>query len=450
MADLKEIAERTVALVMRLGASDCDVLASDAVFTSAEIEKSSIKQSNMIQDPGVAIRAFKRGCTGFAYCTGLETKAISKAAQLAVSEATAGTPDRDFKGLPGKAKASKVSGLFQQKIRDLVAEDVVEMAIALADVASGDKRISSVNAGVTVGYGTFSLANSNGFIGSQKMTTFQTTAEAVATDGGKMFSGMDLGWNRKLEPLLLESTGRTAREHAIMGLTQTTQETGSFPVVMDPLAAGFILGMSIGGGANAESVQRKRSYLHGRLGKKIGSELLTVFDDPTIPWANGSYSFDGEGAPARKKTVIRRGTLETFLYDSYAAGKESRKSTGNASRGGPVWSFRSPPSISPSNLVIATGDSGMKEMVEETRQGIFLRLTYDYPNLATGEFSGLMMESFKIENGEMGAAIKQSTIGIGLLDLFSRIDMVGKTARDVFGVRTPALRISSARIGGSS
>lgn len=450
MVDLEGLAETTVRLVMKLGASACDVLAADSKFTSAEIEKGSMKQSSQIRDPGVGIRAFKKGCSGFSFCTGHDRKIIHKIAELAVSQARAGTPDPDFKGLPEKMKPAKVAGLFDRSIPELEADDIVEMAISLSDYAGEDKRITSVNAGVTIGEGTFALANSNGFVSSQRMTSFELSAEAVARGGSEMFSGVDADASRKLSTKMIERAGNNARDHAIMGLKGTKLETGDYPVVMDPLAVGFVFGMAIGGGVNAESVQRKRSYLTGQLGKKIGSEKLTVYDDPTLDWATGSYSFDGEGVRASKKTIIGRGKLETYLYDSLAAGKDSRPSTGNASRGGSIWSFRRVPSISSSNLVVRRGDSSMDEMISETRNGIYLRLTYDYPNLATGEFSGLMMESFKIERGELGPSVRQATMGVHLVDMFSRVDMVGNKARDVFGVRTPALRISRARIGGSS
>lgn len=449
MVDLEDLAETTVSYAIKLGASDCDVLAADSKYTTAEIEKSSMKQSSQVRDPGVGIRAFRNGCAGFSFCTGHDPKTVRKVAGLAVSQAKAGTPDPDFKGLPEKMTPAKASGLFERKISMLEADDVVEMAISLSDRAGDDRRIASVNAGVTVAEGIFALANSNGFSSHQKMTTFEISAEAVARDGSEMFSGVDAGGSRKLSPEMIERTGDNAKEHAIMGLTSMKFQTGDYPVVMDPLAVGFVFGMAIGGGVNAESVQRKRSYLTGKLGKKIGSEKFTVLDDPTIAWATGSYSFDGEGVRARRKTVIGNGVLKTYLYDSYASGKDDVPSTGNSSRGGSIWSFRRPPSISPSNIVVRKGDSDLEEMIKETRRGVYLRLTYDYPNLATGEFSGLMMESFGIERGELGPSIKQATMGVHLTEMFSRVDLVGKKARDVFGVRTPALRISRARIGGS-
>jgi len=450
MADMIQLAEKTVKYAMRLGASCCDVLVTESRYSSAEIEKGSMKQASSVLDPGVAIRAFKNGCSGFSSCTGHDPCAIKNAAELAVSLSKSGTPDPEFKDLPGAARPTRVGGLFDQRISGLQPADIVTMAIELSDIAGDDKRITSVNASVSVGETGLALANSNGFCSSQRLSFCEMGAESVARSGAAMFSGFDAGSSRRLEKSMIASVGRNSREHAILGLRQTKILTGDYPVVVDPLAAGFILSMAIGGGVNAESIQRKRSYLVGRLGAKLAPPSLTVHDDPRIEWATGSYSFDGEGTPSKLTPIIEKGVLKSYLYDSYTAGKDSVPSTGSSSRGGAIWSFRRPPSISSSNLVVKKGDVSLAEMIEETRTGVYLRLTYDYPNLATGEFSGLMMESYTIRRGELGPSIRQATIGIGLLDLLKRLDMIGKESRDAFGVRTPALRISSAKIGGSS
>jgi len=450
MVDLLDLAEKTVRSVMKLGPSDCDVIVTDSTHYSAEIEKGSMKQSSAFKDPGVGVRAFVNGCSGFSSCTGHDFASIRKVAEQAVALARSGTPDPDFKGLPGRAKLPKVSGLYEKRVAELEPSDVVDMAILLADGAGEDKRIYSVNASVAAGSGMAALVNSNGFSGVQRFTSFDAMAETVAKSGSDMFSGVDGCWSRRLEPKALEGVANEAREHAIMGLKHTKVSTGEYPVIIDPLAAGYILAGTVGGGLNAESIQRKRSFLAGKLGETIGSDKLTIEDDPTLEWGMGSFSFDGEGVAAKKKAVISKGKLMTYLYDSYTAGKDSVSSTGNSSRGGAMWTFRRPPSISSSNIVVKKGDASVDEMVRDTRSGIYLRLTFDQPNLATGEFSGLMMESYKIDKGELGRSIRQSTLGISLLDMFSRVDMVGKKSRDAFGVITPAVRVSKARIGGSA
>jgi PmbA protein len=449
MTNLQDLAERTVKKVIRLGATHCDVIAIDSRYVVAEIEKSSMKQASTITDSGIGIRAFKNGSSGYSYTTGRESKAIDRAAKLAVSQAAAGTLDSDFKDLPVKEMPAKVEGLFEARIARMEPDAVVDMAISLSNAASSDKRIVAVNASVAVGSGEVALANSNDFSRGQRLTSFAASAESVARSGSNMFSSVDGVWSRKLEKPLLSAGGRNAMEHAIQGLKSRKLSTGDYPVVLDPLSAGFIIVSAIGGGANAESVQKKRSYLTGRIGQSIGVEGLTIHDDPTITWALGSYAFDGEGTPGRRNAIVDHGVLRSYLHDSYTAGKDGIRSTGNASRGGANWSYRQPPTISSSNIVVSKGQDSFEEMIEETRKGVYLRITYDYPNLTTGEFSGLMMESYVIDKGEIGPSIQQSTIGIGMVDLFSRIDMMGKKQRDAFGVRVPPMRISKARIGGS-
>ena len=449
MDDLKSLAERAVAEAGKAGGAVCDVLVTDTRVASAEVEKGSMKQASSVMDPGVAVRVFDRGSSGFAYCAGHEQQDIRRAVELAVAQAKAGTDDPDFRGLPPPSDPVGIDGLYDPAVADLQPDESVDQLLSLVNEASADSRITSVNAGLTVAVCHVALANSNGVLASQRTTSFDVFAEAVARDGSVMFSGMDYLSSRKLDKSAAAKVGESARTHALRGLNQTKIPTGDYRVVLDPLAAGYILAEAIGDGVNAETVQRGRSYLSGRMDSRIGAESFEVVDDPTLEWAIGSTAFDGEGIPARKKAVVADGVLKSYLHDSYTAGKDSVESTGNSSRGGAVWSYRHPPSISYSTLVVAGGDSTGDEMVADCGNGVYLRATFDSPNLATGEFSGLMMESYAIKNGELDAALRQSTIGIGLLDLFSRIDMVGSESRDAFGVRTPHVAISSARIGGS-
>lgn len=449
MIDMEGLADKLVERALKLGATDCDVLVVDSSIVVAEMERSSVKQASMVSDAGVAIRAFREGSSGFSCCTGHDLGRASKAVELAVSQARAGTPDPLFRGLPGQEKIRQGKGLADRSVSELRPDEVVEMAIRLTEAAKTDDRIYSVNAVITAGRCSVALANSNGLSRTQSLTALEMGAESVAKSGDVMFSGMDASWSRRLDEKELERVGQSASASALRGLRRTRLPTGDYPVVLDPLAAGFIVTAAIGGGANADSVQRKRSYLDGKLGKVIGRESLTVLDDPTLEWSPGSFSFDGEGTAARRKKVIDHGVLKSLLHDSYTAGKEGVRSTGNSSRGGAIWSFRRPPSIASSDMVVAPGDSTLDEILEETKRGVYLRVTYDFPNLATGEFSALMMESFLIEDGAISDSLQQSTMGIGLFEMFDRIDLVGKKTRYAFGARVPHIRVSKARIGGS-
>lgn len=448
-SQLLGFAEDAVLLAVRSGADRCDAVAAETTAVSVDLEKGSVKQANIATDTGMGIRTFVKGSSGFAFCTGFDRVAMAAAVEMAVSLSRAGTPDPEFRDIPPAAKPRKVSGLYDQSLSQMGPDEVVRMVIEMADIAGDDKRISSANSSAGVAVCHVALSNSNGFSAAQRLTSVDMVVEAVARDGDAMFSGYDGCSSRRMEAGAIERISRTAREQALKGLSQTKLETGDYPVIIDPLALGFILSTAISSGANAESVQRGRSYLAGKLGQPVASSSVVMTDDPTVEWASGSTSFDGEGVPAAPLVLIDNGVLVSYLHDSYTSGRESRPSTGNSSRGSSAWSFRHAPVISTSNLVMSPGDSSFDEMVRETREGVYLRGTWDYPNLATGEFSGLMMESYVVKDGEVGHALRQSTMGIGMVDMMSRVDMMGRSRGTYFGVTAPHVRISSARIGGS-
>ena len=82
-------------------------------------------------------------------------------------------------------------------------------------------------------------------------------------------------------------------------------------------------------------IWRKSSYLVGREGTRVASDLVTIVDDPLLRRAPGSRPFDGEGLASRKNVVVEKGILRTYpLRLRTRRGSSSRESTASASRGG--------------------------------------------------------------------------------------------------------------------
>ena len=106
------------------------------------------------------------------------------------------------------------------------------------------------------------------------------------------------------------------------------------------------------GGFSAESVQKKRSLFIGQTGHRSdGSPLITVYDDGLLEEGLGSAPSDDETVPMKKKTVIDKGRLALFLYNTYTANKDKTVSTGNGMRGG----FKGIPGVGVTNLYIEPG-----------------------------------------------------------------------------------------------
>lgn len=61
--------------------------------------------------------------------------------------------------------------------------------------------------------------------------------------------------------------------------------------------------------AEADEVVKRRIFLTGILGKMIASDGVTIVDDVTIPGAYGSISFDNEGTPGSRNSIIEMGKI---------------------------------------------------------------------------------------------------------------------------------------------
>ena len=93
-----------------------------------------------------------------------------------------------------------------------------------------------------------------------------------------------------------------------------------------------------------------------RLGEEVAGEALVLHDDGLDPDGLASAPFDGEGVPRRRTALIEGGRLRTYLYDTYTASRGGAASTGSAGRAG----YRSQPSVSASNLVVAPGRARLR------------------------------------------------------------------------------------------
>ena len=330
-------------------------------------------------------------------------------------------------------------------------EITAEQAVALARRGEGaareaDPRITnSEGATFSRTAGAFAVVLSSGFSGGYASSYSSLVVTPVADDeGGKKRRGYYWTAKRHLAELMSpEEVGKEAARRTVRKLGARKVPTCEAPVVFDPDAARSILGL-FAGCAMGSSIWRKSSYLVGREGSRVASDLVTIVDDPLIVRAPGSRPFDGEGLPARANVVVKGGTLETYLCDSYSARKLSRASTGNASRGGGGG-------VGPSttNFVLRPTETKAADIVKSTQKGLYVTEMMGFGfNAVTGDFSR-GASGFWIENGELVHPVSEVTISLNLDQLLQHIDAVGDDLDLRGATASPTLRVSSMTIAGS-
>ncbi len=151
---------------------------------------------------------------------------------------------------------------------------------------------------------------------------------------------------------------------------------GYMDVVLGPEVVGLIAHESSGHPGEADRVLGREAAQAGETylgkndgGRRVGSDLVNVVEDPTLPYSFGFYLFDDEGVAARPRNLIRDGVIEEFLHN-----RETARTFGVASNGSArSMAFDREPIVRMSNTFVEPGDHGLDEMLEDVKDGVYVR-----------------------------------------------------------------------------
>ncbi len=452
--DIFGLATDSIKLAERISANlmCAELFYGESEYINIEVEENFVKNCEMGNVNGISIRVIdKRGSLGFAFTDNLEKKSIEKMIKIAIKMMDAGTEDMDFKDLPKNYKNyPNVKGLFDKNLKNLNIEDSISFVKELIDVCDKDDLAITQSANFRSDYSQSYIFNSNGLEISGKETSCFIYSNIVVKDkvSKETSSGNDWQAERNLKNINAEVIAKNALNNAKRYLNRVKIKNMKVPLVLTPSGVISFILTPLSLGVNGDTFQYNRSFLIGKRSELIGSEYLNIEDNALIDGASGSGFFDGEGVPCKNKKIVENGIfLKTgLLHNSYTASKEGIESTGNASRG----SYSSIPAISATNFVMKPGDYSKEEMIKDVKEGIILDNTADSPNLATGDFSGLILQGNLIKNGEIKEPLNETMFGVNLLDLFKNINAISKEIKVYGSFQAPYVRVKEVQIIGGA
>ena len=165
---------------------------------------------------------------------------------------------------------------------------------------------------------------------------------------------------------------------------------------------------------------------------RVGSEAVSVSEDPTIDNTTGYYAYDDEGVKARKRQLIKEGILNEPLLNREFGTVFGSDSNGAAR----AVSFNREPLIRMANTFFEPGDHTFEELVEDVKLGVFMRSFQEwniddrrYQSKYTGS------EAYLIKNGELTETmVKRPVMETTSVGMLTAVDAVSKT----FDLRFPA------------
>lgn len=344
-------------------------------------------------------------------------------------------------------KAAPDLELYDPSGGSIDAAQAISLATAgEAAALAYDARITNSDGGnFSRTAGGVALVLSSGFEAAYEGSYQSLSVVPVVEDeGGKKRRGYHWTAKRFLSELeSAASVGEEAARRTLRKLGPRTVPTCEVPVVFDPDTARSILGM-LAGCVMGSSIWRKSSYLIGREGTRVASDLITVVDDPLVKRAPGSRPYDGEGLASRRNVVVEKGVLRTYLCDSYSARKLGRESTGNAGRGGGAGV-----SCTTTNFMLSPGQATQEEIIADTKRGLYVTEMMGFGfNPVTGDFSR-GAGGFWIEDGKLAFPVSEVTISLNLDELLKTIDAVGSDLDLRSSTVAPTLRVARMTVAGA-
>jgi PmbA protein len=448
--DLERVARQAVDAAAAAGADEADAWVEQSVSLNLRAYQGTVENMTEATSRGIGVRAFVGGRSGYAYGSDLSEGALAELAGTAAEAAAVTEPD-EHAGLPDACGAADLPPLISPEFQSWNTERKVELALAVERAARGrDPLISNVED--TVYADTTSrvaLANSKGFAAGYEQTFCYAYVYAFAGEGADLMTGLAVGTGRGPEALDPEAIGNEAADRAVALHGARQPKSRQCAVVLDPYVAASFASI-IGGTLSARAVQRGRSLFAGKEGEEVADPQVQLTDDGLEPGGLATAPFDGEGVPQERTVLIDSGRLESFLYDRYTAHVAGGRSTGNGTRG----SYRSPPSVGTTNLVLAEGQATTQELIRTAGEGFYVMDVtglHSGVNPASGTFS-VGASGRLIEGGELGTPAREVTIASDLVSMLKAVRMVGSESRWLpFGgsVKTPPILIESMTVAGA-
>ncbi len=256
----------------------------------------------------------------------------------------------------------------------------------------------------------------------QKESYAYFAATSIAKEGTQIQRGIDRLASRKgCVKMDFSKIAQNARESAERLLKSEPPPKGRMPVIMNPEMAGVFSHEAVGHASEGDSIVERESVFAGKLGQKLGSELVSITDDPTFS-DFGQYFYDDEGAKAEPAPIIEKGVLKGYLHSRQSASALNSKTNGHARSEGYDYA----PIVRMSNTLFSKGNSPESE-VFGVKEGIYaIGMKGGSVDIFSGDFMFAAKEAYMVRNGSKEKLLRDVTISGNIMDALANVESVGK------------------------
>jgi len=292
-------------------------------------------------------------------------------------------------------------------------------------------------------------------IGSTRLPKVQTDESTliasfvtamVEREGAK---GTGYGCHTRLSAMRGDAGAEAAR-NALSAVGGVRIKDGEYAVILGPQPVTELMCNLILPSLTVASFYDCSSAFHGRLGRQVAHDDLTIYDHGALTGHMGSKGITCEGLPTGRTDLIKDGKLVGLLSSFYETERMLRDPAAKEKLGVPPEDcpsalvprngfrfagggrrFDMAPSVAPTNAFIEGRKKKTREdLLRQVQNGVYIgRIWYTYPinGLRTGDFTATVVgDSYMIKDGKLTAPIKANVVRIN--------DNIHQVLRNIMGI----------------
>ncbi|MHA1975236.1 MAG: TldD/PmbA family protein [Candidatus Hodarchaeales archaeon] len=434
MSEAKDMAEFGLEYAQERGVTYAEARLIDGQKTSFILQNGNVMSGSHVPWQGIGFRVLLNGGLAFVSVDELSKKSITKAIDAGIKMARNSNPKDKIDFGEAVSNQAKWKIPVKENLKDIDSDTIVELIKELDKIAEDYNISTRANLFEAQAASKYLITSEGTKIEAElSMLKFYgiLTAKGLL-DSEQRFVDLTRSTGWEGTKTWVEEYDDQCSRLAKVAAQENYRLKDKVDFVVDPEVVGIICHENCGHPSEGDRIMGREGAQAGesfwrdlKLGEsRVGSEHVTILEDPTVPGSAGFYLYDDEGVKARERVLIKDGIINEPLLNREFGVKFGMGSNGSAR----ASDFNREPIIRMANTYMKPGDFSFEELVEDVKHGIYM-LSFTEWNIDDRRYQSKYVgfECYEIKDGEItDKMVRRPVMELTSIGLFSSIDGVSK------------------------
>ena len=410
-------------ILEKVDADYADIRYEDKADTKVSFNNKKLSHMGANKADGYVLRALKNG--GFASISFTKKTDIDKAVQKVMEDAAilSKMGKQPVSLAPVEAIQDTYKPILNEDPRKISLEEKVEVTRHYNNIPLADKKIASTTTDYQEQIREKYFMSTQGAKIQEDLVTTQLKCFIISAEGSEIRKTMlGIGGSDGFVSLRDKETV-FEQKTALAGdlLSAPGIKAGVYNVLLDQIMAGVFIHEAFGHFSEADGLEDVPSLREKmKINTKLGSDILSITDDPTPRNQLGHYKYDDEGVLVKPVALMKNGLLTGRLHSRQTAASFGEPVTGHCV----AEDYRYAPIVRMGNIFIEPGQDTLDAMIEQIGEGYYFVDSLG-GQTSGGNFTFSSQYGYRIRKGKKAELIRDASISGDLYKTLGSIAGIG-------------------------